>query len=155
MYSFIQICHCYSFGLVLEVVYLFLFSFVLTIVNILVRSVVLDGLLSIRDRGDVVYCRSHALSRFGFLTIILGQSHNQLAYTARLPLSLSSMRLRHQLLCMFVEERRIKPFLKEIFVATCCFRVKEESARIWRVNEKGKERKRKRKIGKTAMGLEG
>ena len=49
----------------------------------------------------------------------------------------------------------IKPFLEEIFVAACCFRVKEEIAGIWRVNEKGKERKRKRKIGKTAMGLEG
>ena len=43
----------------------------------------------------------------------------------------------------------MKPFLEEIFVAACCFRVKEESARIWRVNEKGKERKRKRKTGKT------
>ena len=42
---------------------------------------------------------------------------------------------------------------------TTSFRVKEESARIWRVNEKGKERKRKRKTGKRknriAMGLEG
>ena len=125
MYSFIQICHCYSFGLVLEVVYLFLFSFVLMIVNIIVRSVVHDGLLSIKDRSDVVYCRSHALSRFGFLTIILGQSHNQLAYTARLPLSLSSMRLRHQLLCMFAEERRSNHFSRKYLLLHVAFELRK------------------------------